>query len=93
MLTITSLLRVQTFCSLFFIFGYFNNIRGSLKNLIEPKVNLSDIYKIPVQDFTDDLSEKDKIVSTLVDMGFLAEEAASAIDRCGMLLETAAVRI
>ena len=55
--------------------------------------NLSDIYKIPLQDFTDDLSEKDKIVSTLVEMGFLAEEASSAIDRCGMLLETAAVRI
>ncbi|XP_020255655.1 DNA (cytosine-5)-methyltransferase DRM2-like isoform X1 [Asparagus officinalis] len=35
------------------------------------------------KDVADGFSEKDKIVSTLVDMGFLAEEASSAIDRCG----------
>lgn len=43
------------------------------------------IFSLSLQDDGDDFSEKDKIVSTLVGMGFLADEASSAIDRCGML--------
>ncbi|KAJ6830504.1 DNA (cytosine-5)-methyltransferase DRM2-like [Iris pallida] len=45
--------------------------------------DFSDMDEFEYEEFTDDLSEKDRIVSTLVDMGFLAEEASSAIDRCG----------
>ncbi|PKA62044.1 DNA (cytosine-5)-methyltransferase DRM2 [Apostasia shenzhenica] len=35
-------------------------------------------------DFTEFATEKDKKLSTLVDMGFSPEEAAAAIDRCGL---------
>lgn len=54
--------------------------------------NFSDMDDFVYEELTEDVSEKDKIVSTLVDMGFLAEEASSAIDRCGLdasLLELA----
>lgn len=37
-----------------------------------------------VQDFIGSLPEKDKKLLTLVDMGFSPEEAAAAIDRCGI---------
>ncbi|ONK71483.1 uncharacterized protein A4U43_C04F9120 [Asparagus officinalis] len=43
----------------------------------------SDMEDFEFEDLTDDISEKDKVVSTLVDMGFLAEQASAAIDRCG----------
>ncbi|KAG0465636.1 hypothetical protein HPP92_019800 [Vanilla planifolia] len=36
------------------------------------------------QDYKDTFSEKDKKLSTLVEMGFSVEEAAAAIDRCGL---------
>lgn len=36
-----------------------------------------------VQDFVEELAEKDKKLLTLVEMGFTTKEAASAIERCG----------
>ncbi|XP_020591524.1 DNA (cytosine-5)-methyltransferase DRM2-like [Phalaenopsis equestris] len=36
------------------------------------------------KDFIEDLPEKEKKLLTLVDMGFSTEEAAAAIDRCGI---------
>lgn len=50
-----------------------------------PCCNLFFEFKYFFQGITDQNAEKDRIVSTLVEMGFLAEEASSAIDRCGML--------
>ncbi|KAJ6796044.1 DNA (cytosine-5)-methyltransferase DRM2-like [Iris pallida] len=46
--------------------------------------DFSDMDDFGCEEFTDDPSETDKTVSTLVDMGFLAEEASSAIERCGL---------
>lgn len=45
--------------------------------------DISDMDDFDFEDITDQNADNDRIVSTLVEMGFLAEEASSAIDRCG----------
>lgn len=79
-------ISISDFCIFIFLLGI------PLKTSMQLEYNLCILPKISVQDLTDDLSGKDSVVSKLVEMGFLAEEASSAIDRCGMLLETLAVR-
>uniref|UniRef100_A0A1D1XR74 DNA (cytosine-5-)-methyltransferase n=1 Tax=Anthurium amnicola TaxID=1678845 RepID=A0A1D1XR74_9ARAE len=45
--------------------------------------DLSDMDSFADEDFVEDISEKDRKLLQLVEMGFSADEASSAIDRCG----------